>query len=108
MSDIKKMLGKKIKMIRKERNLTQEQLAERVDIGTPNISYIETGKFAPSIETMQKIAAALNVTPRELYDFDDFRNINDIKKELFDALEKDEKALKIMYEIFLLLKFHLK
>lgn len=108
MSSIKQMLGKKIKLIRKERKLTQEQLAERVDIGTPNISYIENGKFAPSVETLQKIATALDVTPKELYNFDEFRDVEDIKKELFEALNSNEKVLKIMYEIFLTLKFHVK
>lgn len=108
MSNLKKMLGKRIKFIRKERKMTQERLAELVEIGTPNISYIESGKFAPSSDTLQKIAIALNVSPRELYDFSDFRDINDIKKELFEALESNENYLKIMYEIFLALKFHLK
>lgn len=105
MGDIKKKLGKKIKMIRKARNMTQEQLAEMVDIGTPNISYIENGKFAPSIENLQKIASALEVEPWELYKFDDFKNIEEIKKNLFTQLENDEQMLKIIYEIFLLLKF---
>ncbi len=108
MSDIKKLLGKKIKLIRKERKLTQEQLAEKVDIGTPNISYIENGKFAPSSETLQKIALALNVSACELYNFDEFSSINDIKKELFEALDKDEKILKIIYEIFKSIRFHVK
>ena len=67
MSDFKKLLGNRIKTIRKARKLTQEQLAEYVNIGTPNISYIENGKFAPSIDTLQKIAQALKVEPYELY-----------------------------------------
>ncbi len=108
MSDIKKLLGKKIKLIRKERKLTQEQLAELVDIGTPNISYIENGKFAPSNETLQKIAKALDVSPSELYNFDEFKNVNDIKKELFDALDKDDKVLKVIYGVFKSLRFHVK
>lgn len=108
MSDIKRLLGKKIRLIRRARNLTQEQLAEYVDIGTPNISYIENGKFAPSIETLQRIANALKVPPYELYKFDDIKSPEDIKNELFCALENDEQMLNVIYQIFLALRFNIK
>jgi len=98
--DIKKMLGANIKLIRKKRKMTQERLAELIDIAPPNISYIENGKFAPSIETLQKIAAALEVEPYELYYFNKTNNAPEIKKELFNALEKDERMLNILYKIF--------
>lgn len=104
MSDIKKLLGKRIKEIRKQKGLTQEQLAELVGIGTPNISYIECGKFAPAIDTLEKIAQVLNIEPFELYRFD-IKGCDEIKKELFCALENDEKLLKIMYEYFLSIRF---
>lgn len=107
MSDLKKLLGNRIKKIRKARNLTQEQLAEFVNIGTPNISYIENGKFAPSIDTLQKIAIALNVEPYELYKFDDFKTTEQMKDELFSAFSENEDMLKIFYELFLALRFTL-
>ena len=45
MGEIKKLLGQRIRQLRKARGLTQEELAEMLEIGTPNISYIENGKF---------------------------------------------------------------
>lgn len=39
MSDFKKLLGKKIQSIRKAKGLTQERLAELIDIETPSLSY---------------------------------------------------------------------
>lgn len=104
MQNIKKQLGKRIKEIRKQRNLTQEKLAEIVGIGTPNISYIENGKFAPAFDTLQKIACALNVEAWELYKFNSKSNL-EIKNELFSALENDEKLLKLIYQFFLSVKF---
>jgi len=104
MSEIKKQLGKNIKHIRKQKGLTQERLAELVGIGTPNISYIECGKFAPSIETFEKIVQVLGVEPFELYKFN-LKTNEEIKKELFLALEKDEKLLKLIYEYFLSIRF---
>ncbi len=96
MNNYKKLLGSKIKEKRKLKNLTQEQLAELVDIGMPNISYIENGKFYPTVETLEKICKALNVKPFELYMFDSERNINEIKEEMFKELENNEKLLKQM------------
>ena len=105
MSDLKKLLGNRIKTIRKARNLTQEQLAVFVNIGTPNISYIENGKFAPSIDTLQKIAQALNVEPYELYKFNDNKTPEQMKEELLSAFNDDEDMLKVFYELFLALRF---
>ncbi len=107
MNDLKKQLGQKIKLVRKSKNMTQEQLAEIVDIGVPNISYIENGKFAPSIDTLQKIAKALDVEPYELYKFSDVKTTDEIKEELFMALENDSKLLRLVYQIFLSLRFHI-
>ena len=91
MSTIKKLIGQRIKEISKSKGITQEQLAEKVGIGTSNISYIENGKFAPTIENFEKIVQALDVEPYELYMFAPQKPINEIKQELFSALEKDDE-----------------
>ena len=100
MSEIKKLLGKRIKEIRNKRGITQEKLAEMIDIGTPNISYIETGKNAPSIETLGKIAKALKVKPYELYMFEAHKNPKEMKTEILRAIEDNEKLLRIMYKFY--------
>lgn len=104
MNNYKKLLGAKIKEKRKAKNLTQEQLAELAEIGTPNISYIENGKFYPTVETLEKICKALNVKPFELYMFDSEKSILEMKSEMINELDKNEKLLKQMYKIFLALK----
>lgn len=103
MNSIKKQLGSRIKEIRKHRGITQEQLAEMVGIGTSNISYIETGKFAPSIENFEKIVNALNVEPYELYMFNPIKSIDDMKKEIKTAIE-DENVLNLIYKFYLAIK----
>lgn len=100
MNNYKKLLGAKIKEKRKAKNLTQEQLAELVEIGTPDISYIENGKFYPTVETLEKICKALNVKPFELYMFDSEKSILEMKSEMINELDKNEKLLKQMYKIF--------
>lgn len=104
MSKIKLLLGHRIKELRKSKGITQEQLAEMVGIGTANISYIETGKFAPSIENFEKIAEALGVQPFELYMFEPCKPVDEVKQELFSALEDNEKLLRLIYKFYLTVK----
>ena len=59
MSEIKKLLGKRIREVRILRNLTQEDLSELTDIGASSISKIESGHFHPTDENLEKIAKAL-------------------------------------------------
>ena len=59
-------LGKRIREKRLSRNLTQEALAEKADVGTTHISHIETGCTKLSLTTFISIANALDVSADEL------------------------------------------
>lgn len=59
-------IGKRIRKVRIEKGITQEQLAERVCSGTTHISHIETGNTIPSLKTFLAIVNALEVSPDEL------------------------------------------
>ncbi|MDI6710424.1 MAG: helix-turn-helix transcriptional regulator [Bacillota bacterium] len=61
-------LGLKIKAIRESRGLTQAQLARMVQTDTSLICKIEKGCTASSLQTLRKIAAALDVKVSELID----------------------------------------
>ncbi|MBR1423935.1 helix-turn-helix transcriptional regulator [bacterium] len=100
MRNIKQLLGLKVKELRKSRNLTQEQLAERVGIGTANISYIENGKFLPSVETLVKLSEIFEVYPYQLYMFEHLKPIEELKNELFAAMDRDDDLVRLMYRIF--------
>lgn len=54
-----KIVGKKIQKKRKEAGLTQEELADKVGISRAYMGYIEQGRYAPSLEVLEKIAKAL-------------------------------------------------
>ena len=58
--------GTKIKEIRKQKGLTQKQLGDLCGIADSNIRKYENGKQNPKIETLQKIADALEVPLAEL------------------------------------------
>ena len=55
-------LGSRIKTARKQKGLTQEQLAEHADLSTTHISNIENGKAIPSLQAIVNIANALSAT----------------------------------------------
>ena len=66
-TQLPKSLGKKIQKRRKAINLTQEKLAEKVKISTVYVGYIEQGRYAPSLEVLEKIAKALKINLSELF-----------------------------------------
>lgn len=63
-----KKLGKKIKLARVELDLTQAELAKKVNALQKSISRYETGLAVPSIETLVKIAKALKKQPSYFLD----------------------------------------
>ena len=69
MANLKEKFGKKIKKLRAEKGITQEELAQKVGISVDFLSLIERGKNAPSFENLEKIAKALSVEPKELFSF---------------------------------------
>ena len=63
MKDFKKIVGKNIKRVRKERNLTQQKLSEVSGISRSYIGDLENGRrHSMSLDTLQKIAEKLEVT----------------------------------------------
>lgn len=61
-------LGAKVRPLRNERGLTQEQVALETGLHLSFVSDIERGKRNISIETLLKLAQALHVTPALLLD----------------------------------------
>ena len=57
-----KAIGKRIKSAREKKGLTQEQLAEQVNLSPMHISVIERGNKLPRLETLIKIANVLDVS----------------------------------------------
>ncbi|HDR7611428.1 TPA: helix-turn-helix transcriptional regulator [Bacillus mycoides] len=56
------MIGEKIKELRKNSKITQEQLGNAIGVSKMAVSYFEKGKKSPGRETLEKIADYFNVT----------------------------------------------
>ncbi|MET1174589.1 helix-turn-helix domain-containing protein [Paenibacillus amylolyticus] len=74
-------VGKQIRIIRKSKNFTQEQLGEKVRLPQPYIGGIERGERNISLDTLERLLGALDVSPSEF-----FRSYND------NCLSENEKA----------------
>jgi transcriptional regulator with XRE-family HTH domain len=66
---VERALGKRIAELRKAKGLSQEALAAKSRYSTEFISLVERGLNAPSVAGLARIAKALKVEIKELFDF---------------------------------------
>ena len=67
---IESLLGRRIAQIRQSLKLSQEELAARSGYSTEFVSMIERGINAPSVAGLARLATALRVEVRDLFDFE--------------------------------------
>ena len=65
-----KKLGKHIAVIRKKAGLSQTELALRIDKDRQWMNYLEKGHGNPTAKTLYLIAAELDISVKELFDFE--------------------------------------
>lgn len=80
-------IGKRIRQLRKQKNLSQEQLAEKVWISTTHMSHIETGSTKLSLPVLVDLANALGVGTDEILE-------TPTSKQKMATLEAVEETLK--------------
>jgi transcriptional regulator with XRE-family HTH domain len=81
-----KLIGSHIARFRKERELTQAELAEKIDVTVETISRMERGVSIPSIKTLEAVSKALSVRLKDLFDFE--------REEKQMNLTKEEKEIR--------------
>jgi len=84
-------VGQNIKVIRKEKGITQKKLSELTGLAEITIRQYEADKFIPKIQQVEKIASALNVTPFDIMGVDYFdatANSEQLQKDvsIFDTI----------------------
>lgn len=89
---LKQDLGQRIQKLRKDKKITQEQLAEMVGIDPKNISRIEKGNNYPTAENLTSIAKALNVDIYELFVFNSIP-LEQMKEEIINSLNSKKNIL---------------
>ena len=97
----KKLLGVRIKELRKTRGLSQEQLSEKIDIDPKHLSRIESGRSFPSLDTLEKLANALQVEIKDFFEFaHEAKNTRELKEMISNLLkEVDDERLRLAVKV---------
>lgn len=62
-------VGERIKQIRNEKNISQQDLAAKCNFEKSNLSRLEAGRTDPKLSTLEKVAVGLGVPMYELFMF---------------------------------------
>lgn len=93
------MLGTRIASLRKNKKMTQENIAKRIGIPRSTYSNYEAGNREPDNETLKKIAKCLETSTDYLLGLTDDPNPHSVKDEWTPQLnEKDEKDIALRLE----------
>lgn len=97
-------LGKKIIAMRNEKNLSQEQLAEKLNVTRQTISNWENGKFYPDIDSLVNLSKFFNVSLDNLLSYDD--KVLDYLKDSTDIVKSNKNILyAVLLNILLIIAF---
>ena len=101
--DSKKLLGRRIRELRKKRGFKQEELAERVGLESASISNIENGYNYPTIANLENILKVLNCTFLDAFDFDHKNSSSNLIKEINQKLKENPSRIEDIYKIIMAL-----
>ena len=92
-------LGRRISDLRKEKRLTQQQIADKLNMGRSNFGHIEHGRVSPTSEDLQKIADILETSTDYLLGRSEIAMESQITYEIPGwATAKDKRDFKKMLE----------
>ena len=95
-------IGLFIKQLRNEKNLTQQELADKLSVSFKTISKWECGKGLPEVSLMIPLCKELNITVNELLSGErlNMENYNEnSEKNILNALREKEQADKHLLQI---------
>lgn len=99
--NIKKQIGQKIKQLRQQKGLSQEQFAEKIGIATRTLCGIEIGKNFFTSDTFEKILEILEITPQDLFKINHLKPQEELVEEIIYSIKniKDREKIEIIYKI---------
>ena len=98
--DEKKLIGRRIKELRRRKGFSQEQLAEKADINSKYLSRMERGTENPTLDMLIKLSNALEVEMWEMFDFGHVASQKELKQAIQDfSRTADEPALRLALKI---------
>lgn len=74
---LQRYIAQKVKYLRKQQNMSQEELSERADLGLKYINQLENQNVNLTIHSLEKVIDALEMTPEEFFNFDSLESTSD-------------------------------
>lgn len=100
MSDIAKIIGQRIRNYRTQKGLSQEKLAELAGCHPTYIGQLERGEKNATLESVEKIASAMDISLSELFDKLGKSGGNNIAAKCYDLVaSKNEAKQKQLYKM---------
>jgi len=97
---IKKLLGLRIKQLRKKLQLTQFALGEIINLDQRQIAYIEGGNSFPSLKTLNKICYVFNCQIKDLFDFEHLIDEDNVKEKFAQKIQSmNDKKIQMYYQM---------
>lgn len=91
-------IGLRIRELRLKKKLSQEDVAELVDVNFRTIQRIETGKNIPSLETLTKLADAFDIDIRDLFTVEHLACRDEIIHNITRIAQRmEDEPLRIFY-----------
>ena len=87
-------IGKFIAKLRKEKNMTQEQLAEKMGVSINAVSKLERGISFPDVSLYKKLCNELNISIEELINGEKDNSESSKEKALITSIKEREKVKK--------------
>lgn len=100
--DVKKELGLKVKRIRMQVGLTQEQFAEKINIATRTLAGIEIGQTFVSAQTIENILKYTNMSFEDFFISSHLRPTEDLLNDINSYLNKiknDRTKIENIYKV---------
>lgn len=100
MSDIAKVIGQRIRNYRTQKGLSQEKLAELASCHPTYIGQLERGEKNATLESVEKIASAMDISLSELFDKLGKSGGDNIAAKCYDLVaSKNEAEQKQLYKM---------
>lgn len=98
--DDKKLIGRRIKELRKSKGLSQEKLAEKAETSPNYLSRMERGTENPTLDMLIKLSNALEVEMWEMFDFGHVANHKELKESIQSFVKNsNESTLRLALKI---------
>jgi len=101
--DKKKLLGNRLRELRKRKGIKQEKLAELISVEPATISNIENGKNYPSMINLENILNVLDSSFLEAFDFEHKNSAENLIDEINIVMQNNPNKIEDFYKIVMAL-----